>query len=72
MEKKKDLKRIPFYKYLFIKNKLPNNPTIDMIEGLYQAYGTEYVKYCKDVGFQYQNIEGVIKRALYCIEKGIN
>ena len=43
-----------------------------MIEGLYQAYGTEYVKYCKEVGFQYQDIEGVIKRALYCREKGIS
>ena len=42
MEKKKTFKRIPFYKYLFIKNKLPNNPTIDMIEGLYQAYGFFY------------------------------
>ena len=72
MEKKKTFKRIPFYKYLFIKNKLPSNPTIDMIEGLYQAYGTEDVKYCKDVGFQYQELEGIIKRALYCREKGIS
>ena len=72
MEKKKDLKRIPFYKYLVIKRKLPARATIDMIEGLYQAYGTEYVKYCKDVGFKYQELEGIIKRALYCREKGIS
>ena len=72
MEKKKDLKRIPFYKYLVIKRKLPARATIDMIEGLYQAYGTEYVKYCKEVGFQYQEFEGIIKRALYCREKGIS
>ena len=71
MEKKKDLKRIPFYKYLVIKGKLPARATIDMIEGLYQAYGTEYVKYCKEINFKYQNFEGIIKRALYCIEKGI-
>lgn len=71
MERKKELKRIPFYKYLVIKSKLPENATIDMIEGLYQAYGTEYVKYCKEIGFQYQDFQGIIKRAVYCIEKGI-
>ena len=42
MEKKKTFKRIPFYKYLVIKGKLPARATIDMIEGLYQAYGFFY------------------------------